>query len=149
MGTKLMRGSVGFLSLVLVAGLAACGGDTEEEITGGEALGGGPTSDCIDYDEAVLAAQEVAFDGTLTAGSADGTEVTFEVHAWFRGGEAGTITLLSGGLLDPDAQALIGTTLEVGERYLISSSGGIVSACGYSYTYDSAIAAQWAVLFGA
>lgn len=147
MGTKLIRSSVGLL--LLVAALAACGDDAEETITGGEALGGGGSFDCMPYDEAVLAAQEMAFDGTLTAGSADGTEVTFDVHSWFRGGGGETITLQSGGLLDPDAQALIGTALEVGERYLISASGGVVSACGYSYTYDTALAADWAVLFGA
>ena len=72
MGKKLMRSSVGFL--LRVALLAACGDDADEAITGGEALGGGGTADCMPYDEAVLAAQEVAFDGTLTAGSADGTD---------------------------------------------------------------------------
>lgn len=148
MGTN--RRLVGLVGVLLVVGLAACGDDdAAETITGGEALGGGAASDCMAYDEAVLAGQEIAFDGTLTAGSADGTEATFEVHAWFRGGEGATITLQSGGLLDPDAQALIGTTLEVGQRYLISASDGVVWACGYSYTYDTDLAAEWAELFAA
>ena len=56
--------------------------------------------------------------------------------------------LEAGGLLRAEAQALVGTALEVGERYLISTRDGVVWACGYSVTYDSDLAAEWAELFG-
>ena len=82
------------------------------------------------------------------AASADGEQATFEVHNWFRGGDAAEVVLEAGGLLRAEAQALVGTALEVGERYLISSRDGVVWACGYSVTYDSDLAAEWAELFG-
>jgi len=135
------------LGLTLVVGIAACGDDAaEESIAGGEPLGSA-AADCMAFDEDTLAAQEFAFDGTLTSASADGEQATFEVHAWFRGGEGSTATFGAGGLLSTDAQALIGTSLEVGERYLISGSDGFVWACGYSLTYDTTIAAEWAEVF--
>lgn len=142
------RRSLAALLLALAATAAACGADAAEEpITGGEPLGSA-AADCLAYDEATLLAQELAFDGTLVAASADGEQATFEVHNWFRGGDAAEVVLEAGGLLRAEAQALVGTALEVGERYLISSRDGVVWACGYSVTYDSDLAAEWAELFG-
>jgi hypothetical protein len=143
------RGAVGALALMLVIAVA-CGDDdaATAQASGGEALGGGPAADCMVYDEAVLLAQEIAFDGTLVAGDAETDQATFEVHQWFRGGEGAEIVLAAGGLLRTEAQALQGTTLEVGQRYLISSTDGVVWACGYSATYDTELAAEWAELFG-
>jgi len=136
------------LGLVLVAGLTACGDDDAAvAIVGGEPIGNATGGDCLAFDENTLAAQDFAFDGTLTAASADAELATFEVHEWFRGGEGTTATFGAGGLLSTDAQALIGTSLEVGERYLISGSDGFVWACGYSLTYDTAVAAEWAEVF--
>ncbi len=135
--------------VVLAVAAAACGdGDTAEAIIGGEALGGGAASDCMVYDQNVLLAQELAFDGTLVAASADGELATFEVHAWFKGGEGAEVVLGAGGLLREEAQALVGTALAVGQRYLISATDGFVWACGYSVTYDTEIATEWAELFG-
>jgi hypothetical protein len=143
------RRSLAALLLALAVIAAACGDDAAEEpITGGEPLGSA-AADCLAYDEATLLAQELAFDGTLVAASADGEQAIFEVHNWFRGGgDAAEVVLAPGGLLRTDAQALVGTALEVGERYLISSRDGVVWACGYSVTYDSDLAAEWAELFG-
>ncbi len=101
------------------------------------------------YDEAVLLGQEIAFDGTLVSADEATDTAVFEVHQWFRGGEGTTVTLQAGGLLRTDAQALVGTALAVGQRYLISSTDGVVWACGYSVTYDADLAAEWAELFGA
>ncbi|MBI5156585.1 MAG: hypothetical protein HZA58_01080 [Acidimicrobiia bacterium] len=153
MGTPARRRALGLmLGLVLVAGLSACGDDDAAPeagmIVGGEPIGSA-AGDCLAFDEDTLAAQEFAFDGTLTAASADGEQATFEVHQWFRGGEGTTATYGAGGLLSTEAQALVGTSLVVGERYLISGSDGFVWACGYSLTYDTAVAAEWAEVFGA
>ncbi len=130
---------------------AACGDDdaATEQATGGEPLGGGAAADCMVYDEAVLLGQEIAFDGTLVSADEATDTAVFEVHQWFRGGEGTTVTLQAGGLLRTDAQALVGTALAVGQRYLISSTDGVVWACGYSVTYDADLAAEWAELFGA
>jgi hypothetical protein len=153
---KTRRLALGLGLLVAVAAIAAGAfallkDDAEEAapIAGGEPLGGGAASDCLAFDQATLLAQEIAFDGTLVSASPDGEQATFEVHGWYRGGEGTTITLGSNGLLGEEAQALVGTSLEVGQRYLISSTDGVVWACGYSLTYDTEIASEWAELFAA
>jgi hypothetical protein len=136
------------LMVALAVIVTACGGDGREAaVTGGEPLGSA-AADCMVYDEATLLAQELAFDGTLVAASADGDWATFEVHNWYRGGDTAEIVLAAGGLLGTEAQALIGTALELGVRYLISARDGVVWACGYSLTYDTGLAAEWAELFG-
>lgn len=144
------RAALAALALIMVV-TAACGDDdaAAEQVSGGEPLGGGSAADCMVYDEAVLLGQEAAFDGTLVSADEATDTAVFEVHQWFRGGEGTTVTLQAGGLLRTDAQALVGTALAVGERYLISSTEGVVWACGYSVTYDSELAAEWAELFGA
>ena len=143
------RAALAVLTLTVVVA-AACGDDdAAEPVTGGDPLGGGAASDCMVYDESVLLAQEIAFDGTLVAGDEAADEATFEVHQWFRGGEGTEIVLAAGGLLRTDAAALVGTALQVGQRYLISSTDGVVWACGYSVTYDTELAAEWAELFAA
>lgn len=37
---------------------------------------------------------------------------------------------------------------QIGSRYLVSGSDGFVSACGFTMTYDTGIAAQWTEVFG-
>ncbi len=125
-------------------------GGTEEAIAGGEPIGSGdPMAMCIQYDDATLAAQEFAFDGTLVSASADGSAAVFEVHRWFKGGEGPEITLSAEGLIGGDSMALVGASLEAGQRYLVSGNEGYVWACGYTLTYDTALAEHWAELFGA
>lgn len=128
-----------------------------------EAIVGAPLGDgaqmCIQYEDAILLEQDVAFDGTLVSVEVIGgggeidlpqNMATFEVHRWYQGGEGDTVTLDAGILYNSDNSiALVGANLEIGERYLISGSDGFVWACGYSYTYDTEVANQWAELFGA
>ena len=132
--------------------------DSAPEAIVGAPLDGGAQM-CIQYDDATLLAQDVAFDGTLvsveTVGGGGEIDLpqnlaTFEVHRWYKGGEGDTVTLDAGILYgDTNSIALVGSSLEIGERYLISGSGGFVWACGYSYTYDTQVADHWAELFGA
>jgi hypothetical protein len=127
-----------------------------------EAIVGAPLGDaaamCIQYEDAILLGLDVAFDGTLISvetipgtGDIDFPQnlATFEVHKWFKGGEGDRVTLDAGILVDDGSIALIGTQLEVGQRYLISGEDGYVWACGYSYSYDTEVANHWAELFGA
>jgi hypothetical protein len=150
----LRRVALGTAAAVVVA-VAAGGayalfrGDTEEAIAGGEPIGGDPMAMCIQYTDEMLAAQQVAFDGTLVSASADGTEAVFEVHRWFKGGEGAEVTLSAQGLIGGDSLALVGASLEVGRRYLVSSTDGYVWACGFTLTYDTATAEHWDELFGA
>ncbi len=120
-----------------------------EAIVGGEPIGSGAAGICIQYTDQMLLDQQVAFDGTLVSASPDGTEVVFEVHRWFKGGEGDQVTLSAEGLMVEQSVALVGASLHVGERYLVSGSDGYVWACGYTLTYDSALAEHWAELFGA
>jgi len=120
-----------------------------EAVVGGEPIGSGAMGMCIQYTDEMLADQEVAFDGTLASASADGSQAVFEVHHWFKGGEGDQVTLSAEGLLVEESIALVGASLEVGQRYLVSGTDGFVWACGYTLTYDSALADHWAELFGA
>ena len=118
----------------------------DEPIVGGEPLGDAMAM-CIQYTDQMLLDQEYAFDGTLVA--VDGNNAIFDVHNWYKGGEGAQITLKAEGLVRSEAVALVGTSLEVGQRYLISGTDGFVWACGFSVTYDTEIANHWSELFGA
>jgi hypothetical protein len=120
----------------------------EAVIVGGEPIGGGMAS-CIRYSDDLLLENQFAFDGTLVSGNEDGTQATFEVHQWYRGGEGDTVTLNAEGMLGYGPIALIGLSLLENQRYLISGNDGHVNACGFSVTYDTALAGHWAELFGA
>ena len=150
----LRRVALGAAVAVLVAAVAGGGyalfrGDTEEAIAGGDPIGGDPMAMCIQYTDQMLADQQVAFDGTLVSASADGAQAVFEVHRWFKGGEGAEVTLSAQGLIGGDSLALVGASLEVGQRYLVSGTDGYVWACGFTLTYDTALAEHWAELFGA
>lgn len=129
-----------------VASFSLLGDDAPEAIVGGEPIGGAMAM-CLAYDEATLRGLPMAFDGTVVETTR--TTATFEVHRWFRGGEGDTITLSAEGLVSEESVALLGTTLQVGQRYLASGDDGFVWACGYTVTYDTEIADRWAELFSA
>jgi hypothetical protein len=127
----------------------------EENIVGGVPVGSDVMAMCLAYDEATLADQDFAFDGTVIAINETVVDegfstytVTFEVHRWFRGGDAAEVTYGADGLIGETSLALTGPGLEMGKRFLISGSETYVWGCGYSLTYDTAIANHWAELFG-
>jgi hypothetical protein len=106
------------------------------------AAGGGGVASCLVYDPANLPTFEVVFDGTVTG--IDGDQVAFEVNTGWKGAE-GSITLTA-----PEENIAITGPLPdfaVGERYLVTASGGTISACGYSLDYDAETAASWAAAF--
>lgn len=91
-------------------------------------LGEGPgMAMCIEFDVAILAQAEVAFEGTVS--SVDGETVALDVDRWYRGGDAATVSLTApGGLV-----ALIGgIDFVAGNQYLITATDGVVGYCGYS-----------------
>lgn len=129
-------------SAALVAGFLFLGRG-EELVVGGQPVGS--AASCVEtYDLVTLANREVAFDGT--AASIDGDQVTFTVNRWFTGGTGDDVTLTAMGLTGVTSAG--GPVLELGTRYLVSGSGGFVWACGFTMTYDSAIADEWAQIFG-
>lgn len=112
-------------------------------IAGGEPIAGAAM--CAEsYDLGTLEDRDVAFDGTLT--SASGDQVTFTVHTWYKGGSADSVTLQAEGLA-PGTITSLGASLELDQRYLVSGSGGNVWACGFTMTYDTGIADDWAAVF--
>ena len=116
-------------------------------IVGGEPIGSAAM--CVEgYDLTTLAGRDIAFDGTVA--SFNGDNVTFDVHNWFTGGSGAQTTLNSNGLAGGSGAvtSLDGPSLEVGQRLLVSGSGGFVWACGFTMTYDTAIAGDWAAVFG-
>jgi hypothetical protein len=68
------------------------------------------------------------------------------VNRWFTGGSGADTTLNANGLTGITS---LGPGLELSQRYLVSGSGGSVWACGFTMTYDTGIANQWATVFGA
>ncbi len=141
------------VAALVVASIAVFGGNgaPDEVIAGDEPIvGGGPIAAaamCVEfYDLDKLADRDVAFDGTV--GSSAGDRVTFIVHNWFTGGSGDSVTLEAMGIA-PGTITSAGPALEIGHRYLVSGSGGNVWSCGFTMTYDTGIAGQWATVFGA
>jgi len=140
------------VAALVVASIAVFGGNgtaPDEGIAGDEPIVGGEpiaaAALCAEfYDLDTLADREIAFDGTLA--SADGDQVTFTVHDWFTGGSGDSATLNAVGLA-PGTITSLGASLELGQRYLVSGSGGNVWSCGFTMTYDTGIANQWATVF--
>lgn len=133
-------------AVLLVASIALLGGNgaQPEIIAGGDPVGGAGM--CVEtYDLNTLINRDFAFDGTVT--SASGDQVTFDVGVWYAGGDDQSATFLAQGFA-PGSVSSLGSGLEIGERYLVSGSQGNVWACGFTMTYDTAIAEQWAAAFG-
>lgn len=133
--------------VVAVGAVILSGGDTapDENIAGGEPIAS--SAMCVEfYDLTTLANRDVAFDGTLVA--VEGDRAVFDVNRWFTGGSGDQATLDANGLTGGAVTSLGGPGLEVGTRYLVSGSGGFVWACGFTMTYDTGIANQWAEVFG-
>ncbi len=90
--------------------------------------GGDVISSCIVFDIATLAAQPVAFGGTVTAMT--DTSVSIEVDRWYVGGDASTVEI---SVPAGTSAALDGVDFVVGERFLITSfDAASVNFCGLS-----------------
>jgi hypothetical protein len=114
---------------------------------GGPAAGaGGGAATCIRFDLELLAQQEFAFDGTVTA--IDGESVTFDVGKWYRGSGDASATLTQVGQGEGAVMEGILVAFQVGNRYLVSGAGGVITGCGYSQAWDATAAADWASAFG-
>lgn len=141
--------AVAAVAAAAIGGYALFTDNAEPRVIGGEPVGGGGMAMCIQYDDALLVQQQLAFDGTVA--SFDGNQVTFTVSHWYKGGEGDSVTLTADGLTgEPSSLAMDGSLpLEQGQRYLVSGSDGVLSACGYTVTFDSDLADRWTELFGA
>jgi hypothetical protein len=145
----LAAGGLAVVAAAAFGGYALLQNEEEAPIAGGDPIGGDPMAMCIQFTEQMLLDQTYAFDGTLVSANADGTNARFEVHRWYKGGEGDSVTLSAEGLLLEHSVALVGASLQIGERYLVSGTDGFVWACGFTVTYDTELANHWAELFGA
>lgn len=101
---------------------------------------------CVEqYSPATLANRTIAFDGTVTA--VRGNEVVFKVNEAFHGVSSSDVTLTAEGMTGTTITSDGGTTLRIGDRYLVSGDHHFASACGFTQVYDPAVAAQWASTF--
>ncbi|MBN1092917.1 hypothetical protein JKP75_10290 [Blastococcus sp. TML/M2B] len=119
-------------------------------------------SGCPGYSPALVAETGFALDGTVTeigqqrfpplpGDPADGYySVTFEVHAWYRGGTGETVTVHMTAPYVETAQGF-DETYALGSRLLVAGDvsdvegrGPIAEGCGLIRYYDEATAAEWA-----
>lgn len=107
------------------------------------AMSPGGMASCVEmYDRTTLDRREVAFDGTVA--SVDGDDITFDVNAWYRGGDGPTVTLRGAQVLGGLTSAGPSTSLDPGTRLLVAGDDGFAWSCGFTQPYDPTIAADWA-----
>ncbi|HUO45940.1 MAG TPA: hypothetical protein VM470_03800 [Acidimicrobiia bacterium] len=110
-------------------------------LTGG---GSDPTASCLPFDVDSLADMSPAFGGTVV--ELTDSVATLEVDRWYTGGEAELVEIE----YTPGFEALIGTpAMEVGQRYLITATDGVVNGCGFSGVATPEYEAAFAQAFGA
>ena len=108
----------------LFGGLGSAGDKAPLALT---ANGSDSMAMCMQFDIAILQGMSPAFGGTVV--ELTDSVATIEVDRWFTGGDAEVVEIT----YTPGFEALIGTpTLEVGQRYLITATDGVVNGCGYS-----------------
>lgn len=147
---RLALGLAGVTAVVAVALLffgSKAGAPTPSPSDGGISGGaGGGNASCIRFDLELLAQQEFAFDGSVTG--IDGESVTFDVGKWYRGSSDASVTLTQVGQGEGAVMEGILVDFQVGNRYLVSGAGGVITGCGYSQAWDAAAAADWESAFG-
>ena len=120
-------------------------GPTVAEPTGSVAPPPGAASCVEKYSLATLGNRTIAFDGTVT--SVRGSDVEFTVNKAFRGVSTSDVTLTAEGMTGTTITSGGGPTLRVGDRYLVAGEDHFAWACGFTQSYDPAVADQWASTF--
>lgn len=125
---------------------------------------GSPAASCVEqYAPDAIADRSFAFDGTVLrigpsasdrgdTADLDNLGVTFEVHEWFAGGDAGTVVVDMPPATTGSFSASDGHSYGVGSRLLVSGEprwgGGSLDSpiawpCGFSRYYDATTAGAW------
>lgn len=105
---------------------------------------GDALASCLPFDVELLRTMSPAFGGTVV--ELTDSVATVEVDRWYTGGYAEIVEIQ----YTPGFEALIGTpTLEVGQRYLITASDGVVNGCGFSGLATPELEAAFEQAFGA
>lgn len=148
--------------LAAAAAIAAVAVGTTVAVTAGEDGGGKPavvaaptvtelkpsgqdpmTAMCLMFDVNTLKQAGIAFGGTVTS-IGDG-KVTLKADRWFKGNPTDNVTIeVPPGL---DTAALDGVSFEMGKRFLISATDGVMGGCGYSGPADASYEKQFEQAF--
>lgn len=103
---------------------------------------------CVEvYSLETLRNRAVAFDGTVA--SIDGSQVTFTVNHWYKGGDGATATLDGNGMTGGAITSAGALTLLIGDRYLVAGDDGFVWSCGFTQPFDETLAQMWRTAFNA
>lgn len=136
------------IAIALGAALIKTGDDGRSSVTiAAPAPAGSPTTNsCIALTPGVLAAADLAFDGTVT--KIDGTQVILAVSGWFKGGTSDDVIVTQPADTDaPSSIDMDGVELRQGGRYLVSASAGVVIGCRFSGEYSDDLRALYEQAF--
>lgn len=138
-------GAVAALLTLVVAGGAIFGlGSDDPAPLVLSANGNDALASCLPFDVEILQGMSPAFGGTVV--ELTDSVATLEVDRWFTGGDAEVVEIN----YTPGFEALIGTpSMEVGQRYLITATDGVVNGCGYSGVATAEYEAAFERAFGA
>jgi len=102
---------------------------------------------CVEqYGPETLRHRSIAFDGTVTAVTAD--HVTFTINQSFRGTQGSSVTLAAPGMTGVTVTSAGGLSFAIGQRYLVAGEDQFAWSCGFSQPYDSDVAAEWGRILG-
>jgi hypothetical protein len=140
-----LLGAVAAALVVVIGGAALVGGlGTSGDPLVLAANGSDSLASCLPFEVGTLAGMSPAFGGTVV--ELTDSVATVKVDRWFTGGEAEIVEIE----YTPGFEALIGTpSLEVGQRYLITATDGVVNGCGYSGLATPEYEAAFEEAFGA
>lgn len=101
---------------------------------------------CVEqYSLEALDKRDYAFDGTVKSiepgAEPDPDRVTFDVHAWYRGGSGAEAVRRASGFGAITSAG--GSQHTTGERLLVAGDDDFVWECGFTQPYDAEVAADW------
>lgn len=142
--TRLVGAVAAILTLVVAGGAIFGLGSDDPAPLVLSAGGSDSLASCLPFDVAILEGMSPAFGGTVV--ELTDSVATLEVDRWFTGGDAEVVEIN----YTPGFEALIGTpSMEVGQRYLITATDGVVNGCGYSGVASAEYEAAFEQAFGA
>jgi hypothetical protein len=143
-GRVRLLGAVAAVLVVVIGGAALLGPRPSADPLVLAGPGSDPAAMCLPFEVGTLGGMSPAFGGTVV--ELTDSVATLDVDRWFTGGEAEIVQIE----YTPGFEALIGTPiLEVGQRYLITATDGVVNGCGYSGVATPEYEAAFEQAFGA
>lgn len=145
-------------AIVVIAGVGFLGvraltGGSDDPVSGGVAAPQTVTEldvsatagmgKCMVPNAEALAGAQVAFDGTVIG--IVGDQVTLEPTRWYAGRPTDMVVVTAPS--EQMQQVASAVSFKIGDRYLVSATGGQVSLCGFSAAYSDDLAALYSEAF--